>query len=1344
MSKISPVNIFAFIICLSLIGTPANANPESPAKAESQRATRLYNAPPNLSTLLYHDFCQDKTGFMWIATESGIIKFDGSNYEIFRNDKNKAGSISDNRINRIFCDSRGDIWVGTANGLNYFNPVTETFEVVKLPPSEKLDGYIQDIAEQNDGTIIFNVAGNGLYLVDPFHQKNEAMRLAANGAKFDGNSILIAKNGNILMGTHKGNIQVIRRNGNLKDYALSDNYILGLCAESATNVLAYGPNNVWRLNTETMESIAIDVSEIGNTAITKLCVGKDNNVYMATNQGLWHMAVGDVKMTRCRNYFNSSIDIDKAKIGAVYVAPDGNLWAGCNYQGTIMAPLTPFPFNYYPLQSKIHDFRGGITAMTSGRSGLWLSMEDGDIVNLSSGNHLKKRIKVETPGDVRIMYNDNDRAIYAVTTEGGLWKIDPDSGSLSKLTDLNKYAVTFRIAKADVSQDDIYISIVGNGFMRYNAKTGVKTEFKSDAGNAAKLNSDWISSIFIDSKKRLWLGLYSGLSCYHIPSGEFREINQEPFMRMAVNAFNETKEGKILLGTSNGLIIYNPDVDAIEKTFTNVDGLADNDVRTIQIDNAGIAWIGTMLGLSQYNPKTGNISSIHGGYGLSETSFIYSAFNRERDEMYFAGNLGYTSFNPASVKSLKLDRQVYVSGIYLNGDKLSKGDIIEGEKALVPDDITGYSHIRLSHKDNNLLIKVTTMDFRDPENVAYEWKIDGSDSWTVKQPGNSAIVIPGLSPGNHKLLIRASDNSDYSPVTEISIHVTKPWYLTWPAKSVYALIAVGVILLLLNLYKKRNLERLNEEKVRFFIDISHEIRSPITCIISPLKSLLRKDLDPETKSMLARACRNAERILGLANQLLEIRKIDKGKKSLSMQPTDLKGFTEEIIELYRPMAQGKDIDICLNVTKNMPEVWIDRANFDKVLVNLITNAIKYTPDNGKIVVGISETVDADSGKWAEITVTDSGIGIDPKNIEKIFDRFYQGHSSVSGFGIGLNLARQLVALHHGTLMAANRSDGTMGSIFTVRIPVGKSHLTAKEIKNNLLPETIIPSGDFDQPMVDSMTENDFNPTPRKTYSRKILIVDDDKELREYIAAHFSRSAKVVEASDGNEAMKILLNNNIDLIISDVAMPVMDGMALLRTVKTNAETNHIPVILLSSHGEIADRLAGWGHGADGYVNKPFDIAELAAMADNLIANRLRMKGKYSGAMDPVEKITAPEIKGNDEILIDRIVKTIESHIDDSSLNVESLSEEIGISRAHLHRRLKQLVGMSPSEYIRNIRVKHACELLKRQDIDVTQVAFGLGFTSQPHFSTSFKRFTGMTPTEYRAMHMKEPQEETSNQ
>lgn len=549
--------------------------------------------------------------------------------------------------------------------------------------------------------------------------------------------------------------------------------------------------------------------------------------------------------------------------------------------------------------------------------------------------------------------------------------------------------------------------------------------------------------------------------------------------------------------------------------------------------------------------------------------------------------------------------------------------------------------------------------------------------------------------------------------------------------------------------QNKNTDRINEEKIKFFINVSHEIRSPLTLILTPIEQLIKKETDAERLKKLKAIHRNANRILGLINQLLDIRKIDKGKMPINCTDVELTGFTNELVDIFKPQAEDKKIKLSFkNKTFDLStvNVWIDRNNFDKILVNLISNAIKYTPEGGEFVVSVSQGNDNDMGDYAEITVSDTGIGLDEKNIHHIFDRFYQGKFNNGniplGFGIGLDLCRMLVRLHNGTITAANRTD-CRGSIFTVRIPTHKpDEHNATETPPNADEALISTPGEHRQVANLTPTSSNLSTTltaikkRRNNTSIKILVVDDDAEIRSFLSDTLSGIGKVTEAINGEAALRSIVDSKPDLIISDV----VDGLTLLKTLKTNIDTNHIPVILLSSKNDIADRMAGWDKGADGYIGKPFCVEELLSLVYNLIDNRLRLREKFSGSQQQDEKIETPEIKGNDKALIDKIIKDINDHLEDSDLNVEKLCQEVGLSRAHLNRKMKELFGLTPSEFIRNIRLRKACELLKQPDVDISQIAYSVGFSSQPHFSTAFKRFTGISPTEYRQKNAGQQQSE----
>ena len=422
-------------------------------------------------------------------------------------------------------------------------------------------------------------------------------------------------------------------------------------------------------------------------------------------------------------------------------------------------------------------------------------------------------------------------------------------------------------------------------------------------------------------------------------------------------------------------------------------------------------------------------------------------------------------------------------------------------------------------------------------------------------------------------------------------------------------------------------------------------------------------------------------------------------------------YVGNILKSYEYTAKERHIDFRYAPAIDQLKVWFDRSALDKIVDNLLSNAFKYTYDEGSIEVSVSEG----PNHTAELQVIDSGMGI-RGDVNKLFDRFYQGSASrslhIEGTGIGLNLCKMMVEMHHGTIEAANRKD-VQGSIFTVRLPLGNSHLKAEDI---LIPD------EADKPQKQKSQSN-----------FRVMIVDDDEEIGNYIQQELGGYYKVTPVTSARAALRLLLNpesdKQFDLVVSDVMMPEMDGFTLLRMIKTNMNISHIPVVMLTSKSDVANRLEGLEKGADAFLAKPFDMDELHVVINNLITKNLRLKGKFSGTQQQKDKVVETEVKGNDELLMERIMKVVNDHLSDSDFNVEMLTKEVGISRAQLHRKMKEMTGLPVSEFIRNIRLEQAVRLLKEQKINVTQVAYTVGFSNLAHFSTVFRKQFGVSPTEY---------------
>lgn len=548
----------------------------------------------------------------------------------------------------------------------------------------------------------------------------------------------------------------------------------------------------------------------------------------------------------------------------------------------------------------------------------------------------------------------------------------------------------------------------------------------------------------------------------------------------------------------------------------------------------------------------------------------------------------------------------------------------------------------------------------------------------------------------------------------INLDVLAPWFLTIWAKLIYLFLILGLTAAAIIVFLRKKKRDLEEAKMQFLINATHDIRSPLTLIMEPLKKLKeRLGNAEEYQADIDTIDRNAQRLLTLVNQILDKRRLDKHQMNLSCRETNLVEFSQGLVSLFTYNANLRGINIRLEMPETPVNAWIDRNKLDKAIANLLSNAFKYTPNGGEIIFRIKK-----QDKKVLLYVIDSGKGLGKNDDAKtLFERFYQGKNSadmhLGGSGIGLNLCRSIVRLHGGDVTARNREDGTSGACFIIELPLGKEHL-----KNN-------------QICLDNVGTGMKQQRGAASRNSKILLVDDDIEICRYLKSELSGWYRFVICNNGKEALKQLLSGDFDLVVSDVVMPEMDGITLLRNIKGNANISHVPVIMLTSKSEISDRLECIKLGADAYLAKPFSLEELHLTIDNLIDNVRRLKGKFTGALKQDDKVEKVEVKGYDEELMERIMKVVNENLSDSDFNVEKMCDEVGVSRTQLHRKLKEMTGVPTSEFLRNIRLNEAARLIKEGKINITQVSYMVGFANNSHFSTAFKKYFGMSPTEYAA-------------
>jgi signal transduction histidine kinase/DNA-binding response OmpR family regulator len=746
-------------------------------------------------------------------------------------------------------------------------------------------------------------------------------------------------------------------------------------------------------------------------------------------------------------------------------------------------------------------------------------------------------------------------------------------------------------------------------------------------------------------------------------------------------------------------------------------------------------WLGTDHGLCRYNPQTKLTQSFFVDNGLQSNEFSDGASSvSPNGTMIFGGVGGVTWFNPSDIKQTEWKADVKLTAFSINGELVTP-ETKSGWYHVTDTTVIASKRFALSSSDNSFTIQLSTLTYDNPEHIVYSYRINKED-WVRLQPGSNEITFSHMAPGSYDFCVVAQRNNQTSEERCFTVYIHAPWYRTYLAYISYLLILCFIVwrYLLYRRHQEQNrlrlqehihAEEMGEAKLRFFMNISHEIRTPMTLIVSPLLSLIKQDDDPHRRSIYETIRRNAERILGLINQMMDLRKIDKGQMQMHMCETDLIGFVSDIHTLFTQQAKSKNIQFSYEHDTQMLPVWIDRGNFDKVVVNILSNAFKYTPTGGTIRIGITH-----DNTHATIKIYDSGEKIPEDKLEHIFERFYQTPSSINdrkvGTGIGLDLTRSLVELHHGTISAHNKE---VGCEFVVTIPLGNKHLKPEEMitdKEDVTHTTSL--FDEDTTMVGS-TDLGGVTIPKANKQQTIVIAEDDQEIREYLIQELSNNYKVIGCENGKEALTEVLKTIPDLLISDIMMPEMDGNTLCSKVKANPATSHVPVILLTAKNRDEDQLEGLETGADAYIIKPFNMDILRRTIVNLIHSHQMLRLKYGRNDQLEEKVDEVQMKSPDDKLLERIMAVINKNISNADLSVDFIADEVGISRVHLHRKMKELTGQTPHDFIRNIRLKQAANLLTNQNVNITEVMYACGFNNAASFSTIFKKFYGMSPREY---------------
>lgn len=1337
---------------------------------------KLFNTDNQLSSNFATQVFQDKSGFIWIATRNGLNTYDGYHITVIKKDMSNFLGLNSNYINSIAQDEKEHILLGTNNSLLEFTGS----EFLKIPMLDSKGGelatYVKQVYPLKNKDVAVATSGYGIMLKKQDEQKCHAMKGEVEKLKYI-LKLLEDKRGRLWIITEDGKLYRKETNGRVTSHFSGTEGVgaQDILQDALGNIyLASKNQGVYLLRAGSKAFTRI--SNIGNLPIENIYISRNNKLYIGCDGLGIYVYDPQTGFLQDNPLFSRLVNLAKSKITSIIEDNQGNIWVSMLQKGVFMQRNIQNDFNYMGFRLGNRNVIGEncVTSLSINQGNqVWVGTDkDGlylfNIATRSVEGHFLNQNTVLT------LCKDQQGRTWVGTYTDGLGYMDA-AGSFHPV-DLG---ISKSVGIFDIKQDpqgNIWIATMGEGLFCLQ-KDGSRRNYKAKYGadNNIKVNSlpnDYLikmalskdgSHVYIatsvglaclDRKRNSWVSTFKGINC----------LNKNSFSHCV---FVDSKD-HVWYGTEDGAFCFDFRKGIKPKLYTTANGLTDNCVASITEDYQGNIWLGTIKGLNKLALKSGTITKFYAESGLQSNEFSDASVCTTQDgkTILMGGSGGLNWFQADQVRQHPWQAKVVISGFILNNKMVTPG-MKSGSYTITDNWSTLSRDFQLSHEDNTFTLQLSTLTYNDVEQISYVYSING-DAWRTVPAGQNELAFSHMAPGRYKYRIKAICNGYETPVKEFTITIHPAWYASIWAKLFYLLLLIAAIMLYLRHRKHQmedqlilqqhiHAEEMGEAKIKFFMNISHEIRTPLTLIITPLLSLIKEDKEPHRQGIYEIIRKNSERILHLINQMMDLRKIDKGQMMMRMCQTDMVGFINEEYELFRQQALAKNIDFEYQHDSEELPVWIDRNNFDKVIINILSNAFKFTPTAGHILLSLTHT-----DHHAYISIKDSGIGIPKDKLETIFQRFYQSPSDPNdrniGTGIGLDLTRSLVELHYGSISARNNegekgSKFEHGSEFIIRIPLGKDHLKPEELideekvkeEQNLeladvkqLEQEVKETENAEKSESAAVTTDMQGKLPASARGNKaeIVIVEDEEDIQDYLKAQLASDFKIRTYPNGKVALNEILKNKPDLIISDVMMPEMDGTTLCTKLKANINTNDVPIILLTAKSREEDQLEGLQTGADAYILKPFNMDILRRTIINLLTMRRTLKNKFTGKESQEEKVEQRKIQTPDDALMQRVMEVINENISDSDLSVDMIAQKVGISRVHLHRKMKELTNQTPHSFIRNIRLQQAAKLLKDGKQSITDVMYICGFSNSASFSTMFKNLYGCSPREYMQNAIKE--------
>ena len=1321
---------------------------------------------------------RDSKGFVWFGTNAGLNRFDGSSFEVFTSDKPINGMIVNNNINTICEDKNGDLWIGTEHGVSILNGQTYKFTNSNYTTTHTNNCgdifYVNSMASDKKGNIWIGT-NNGCYFNNVADGSSYNILIDSTNCNASINgiiSIVQDHDGIIWMGSKNGFIiRYDPANKKFRKFKIPDNSdelvssVIRLYVDRDNDLwvgnlyglyLFHTTTDAWDNNFSNLVRNDNELKRVGS-----ISQNTDGMIWVAADGGGAYLI--DKKQWVISNIKNQPFDDQR-------LSSNGLSCVLCDQEGIVWLGTTKKGVNYY--KQNINKFRlyknipgeanslvnNDVNAITEDqKGGIWIGTDGGGLnyfdrktrkftriqSNPSSSNSLSSNIIVS-------LFNDHQNKVWIGTYFGGLNKYDPATGKFTvykyKSEDSTSISDNRIYALSEDLHNNLWVGTMGRGLNRLDAQSG---RFTRRNMTNSTLCFDYISSMYRDKNNLLWISTTNGLATYDYINQTFKCFQNQPensnslIGNYVVNCFEDSR-GFFWICTKNGLELLDRSKNLF-RHFTLTDGLPSNSVHGIVEDKSGNLWISSKNGISKLNIH--HVKSIEQfdfsftNYnltdGLQGKEFNPSAALRTKDgEIFFGGPDGLNAFYPDEIKQDNTMGKMIFNDFRIFNQSVPYGQKYDN-RVLLEKPIFNTNKIALKYHENSFTIEFIALNYFFPEKNVYAYKLEGFDNTWVKSEGNkNSATYTNLNNGTYTFRVKELKGNTEGKEIVLTIIVLPPFWKSWIAYLIYAILIFLILLFLRQLIvvrerinmrieneriENQHIHEIDSLKIKFFTNISHEFRTPLTLIMAPVEKLLSELKDKPEAKYLQLIEQNAKRLLLMVNQLLDFRKLEVQGFNYNPSMGDIVSFLNETVSSFKNLSEQKHIQLVFKSRIKELNTFFDKDKLEKIMFNLLSNAFKFTPGYGQVSVTIKiKSVKNDplnsEKNLLVIKVEDSGIGIPADKLDKIFTRFFQVDTSgqvEKGTGIGLSLVAEFVKLHEGEIFVT--SEVRKGSCFKVLLPINNSGLTAPLV---IEEEEII----HDHYVVIEKT-NSLISTDRPV----LLIAEDNDDLRFYLKDNLLQKYQIYEASNGVEALKIISITSIDLIISDIMMPEMDGIELCKRVKSDRTICHIPLILLTARSSEQQQLEGLETGADDYVTKPFNFQILEAKISNIINLRRNARQVFRSKIHIEAQDIA--VTSLDELFIRKSLELVEKNMGVTDYSVEAMSRDMGMSRTLLYKKILALTGRPPLEFIRSLRLKRAALLLSKSQMNVSEIAFQVGFNDPKYFSKHFKNEFGVLPSKY---------------